>query len=70
MFSPAIPFQLKYIDPPRSYPNYKLKPAVYFSVKILHSLIMENKILLVITGINSVPSKKTMKTDGLITLIA
>lgn len=39
-------------------------------MKILHSLIMESKISLVITGINSVPSKKTMKIDGLITLTA
>lgn len=31
---------------------------------------MESKISLVITGINSVPSKKTMKIDGLITLTA
>lgn len=53
----------------QSYPNYKLKSAVYFSMKILHSLLTEGKISLFITGINSLPSKKIMKINKSITPI-
>lgn len=65
----AIPSQLK-IHCPSKLPKLQLKSAVYFSMKILHSLLTESKISLVITRINSLPSKKTMKISKSITPIA